>query len=272
VTLNQAGTACTFALQSTNGSVPAAGGAGSVGVIAPGVCGWTAVSNAPAWLAIISSGSAGSADVNFVAQPNPAATPRAGTLTVAGQTYTVNQAAAACSYTTTPTLVNVAESGATGASFPFTTTAAGCSPSAISYANWITVTNLSFGGIAGTVTFDVGVNPGNTTREGSIQVGDLTFTVRQTGATCGYSLNAYGALFDMNGGDGSVLGSPSALGCSPTNGTTQSFITLKALSSPVTNIFTQDYSVATFNVLNRVVRTGQINFGGQLFTVKQKSY
>ncbi len=272
VTLNQAGTACTFALQSTNGSVPAAGGAGSVGVIAPGVCTWTAVSNAPSWLAIISSGTGGSADVNFVAQPNLAAAPRVGTLTVAGLTYTVNQAAAACSYTTTPTLVNIAETGATAASFPFSTTAFGCAPSAVSYANWITVSNMSFAVNAGTVTFDVAANPGSTTREGSIQVGDLTFTIRQTGATCGYSLNAYGALFDKNGGAGSVLGSPSALGCFPTNGVTQSFISLEQLLGPTANVFTQEYSVPAFNVLTRVVRTGQINFGGQLFTVKQKSY
>ena len=225
ISLNQAGTACTYALQSANGNVPAAGGAGSVGVIAPGACTWSALSNAPSWLTIVSSGSGGTADVNFVAQPNPTAVPRVGTLTIAGTlTYTVNQAAAACSYTTTPNLVNVAETGTTGASFPFTTTAVGCTPSVQSYANWITVTNATFAGNAGTVTFDVGVNPGNTTREGSIQVGDLTFTVRQTGATCGFSLNAYGALFGRNGGDGSVLGSPSALGCSPTNGATQTFI------------------------------------------------
>ena len=88
-------------------------------MIAPGACNWTAVSNAPSWLAIVSSGSAGSGGVNFVAQPNLAAAPRTGTLTVADLTYTVNQAAAPCSYTTAPTLVNVAETGTTGASFTF---------------------------------------------------------------------------------------------------------------------------------------------------------
>ena len=144
----------------------------------------------------------------------------------------------------------------------------------MSYANWISITNVVFGGGTGIVTFDVATNPGDTTREGSIQVGDLTFTVRQPGAACGYSLNAYGALFDKTGGIGSVLGSPSALGCTPpTTGTTQpSFITLLSLTGPVTNLFTLDYVVTPFNTLNRVVRTGQIVFGGQLFTVKQKSY
>ena len=91
-------------------------------------------------------------------------------------------------------------------------------------------------GGTGIVTFDVATNPGDTTREGSIQVGDLTFTVRQTGATCGYSLNAYGALFDKTGGNGSVLGSPSALGCTLTTGTTQpNFITLLSVTEPVPN-------------------------------------
>ena len=41
---------------------------------------------------------------------------------------------------------------------------------------------------------------------------------------------------------------------------------------PVSNIFTQDYTVAPFTSLTPTVRKGQITFGGLLFTVKQSSY
>ena len=43
--------------------------------------------------------------------PNPSPTPRSGTLTIAGRTLTVNQGAAACSFTVTPTEIDVAKSG-----------------------------------------------------------------------------------------------------------------------------------------------------------------
>jgi len=239
---------------------------------APSVCPWSSTDDAD-WLTITSSGNAGSTDVSFVAQPNPNPMARLATLTIAGLTYALTQAPAECTYTLPAGSLNVAEDGVTGGAFNFSSAFGGCVPAVVSYAGWLTVTNTSFGGTTGTVTFDVVENPSNTTRVGTIQVGNATFTVRQTGAACGYSLNAYGALFGPSGGDASVLGSPTALGCEPTNGTTQpGFITLGSLIGPTTNIFTQPYTVGSFSSLTRVVRKGEIIFGGQIFVVKQKSY
>jgi hypothetical protein len=72
----------------------AAGGAGSVSVTTGGSCAWTAKSNAP-WI-VINSGASGSGSktVTYTVAPNTVATPRTGTLTVAGQTHTVMQAGA----------------------------------------------------------------------------------------------------------------------------------------------------------------------------------
>ena len=98
-------TACTYSLQSIDGVVPCRGrrSARSVSIAPSSACSWPAVSNAPSWLAIVSSGSAGSGERQLRgASRTPAAAPRTGTLTVAGLTYTVNQAAAPCSYTTAP--------------------------------------------------------------------------------------------------------------------------------------------------------------------------
>lgn len=98
-------------------------------------------------------------------------------------------------------------------------------------------------------------------------------SITQTGGACGYSLNAYGALFGTTGGTGSVLGLPTALGCVPATGTAEpNVLTLSPLVGPVSNIFTQGYAVAPFNVLTPVVRKAYIIFGGQIFTVKQTSW
>jgi hypothetical protein len=59
----------------------------------------------------------------------------------------------------------------------------------------------------------------------------------------------------------------------PVVGTTQpTIVTLGALSGPALNIFTQLYTVARFDSLNPAVRIATITFGGQFFTVKQRSW
>jgi RHS repeat-associated protein len=84
--------ACTFGIAPTAHTFQAGGGSGGVAVTASQTsCNWTAVSNA-AWLNITAGASGvGSGLVNFTVAANPAATPRTSTLTVAGQTFTVNQ-------------------------------------------------------------------------------------------------------------------------------------------------------------------------------------
>jgi hypothetical protein len=273
VALQQSGTTCSPDLQSLSGNVPASGGSGTVGVIAPSVCAWTAISNTLSWLTVSSPGGTGSTGVQFVALANTSATPREGTLTVANKTYTVTQAGAPCSYALTTSNLTVASSGLSS-SVAFSTTATGCSPTAVSYASWIKNVGTTFNGSTGSVDFTVDPTPYTSTRVGTIQLGEQTFTITQSGGACGYSLNAYGALFNSLGGTGSVLGSPTALGCVPQTGTAEpTIITLQPLGGPVSNIFTQDYSVAPYpNVLTPTIRKAYIIFGGQIFTVKQTSW
>jgi len=110
-------------------------------------------------------------------------------------------------------------------------------------------------------------------RQGIIQLGDQSFTITENAAACAYSLNAYGRVFDHLGGSDQVLGSPNALGCTPITGTDQpSFITLGTLTGPVSNIFTQPFSVAPFTSQVPALRFGNITFGGQIFAIKQTSW
>jgi len=116
-TVNQAGaTACSYAIAPTSASVPAAGGTASVTVTAASGCTWTAVSTA-SWITITSGASgSGNGTVNYTVGANSSAGSRAGTVTIAGQTFTVTQAAAATLNVSPTTLNFTAQRG--GASPP----------------------------------------------------------------------------------------------------------------------------------------------------------
>lgn len=87
-------TSCGFSILPTNASAPANGGTGSVSVATTTGCNWTATSNNN-WLQITSgSPGSGTGQVSYSVQSNTSSSPRTGTLTIAGQTFTVNQAAA----------------------------------------------------------------------------------------------------------------------------------------------------------------------------------
>jgi hypothetical protein len=85
-------TSCTFALGSANASVDATANTGSVSVTASASsCAWTAVQVSP-WIKIASGANGtGNGTVTYSVDPNLGAA-RVGTITIAGQTFTVNQA------------------------------------------------------------------------------------------------------------------------------------------------------------------------------------
>jgi hypothetical protein len=86
------GGTCTFSISPTGASVAAAGGSGTVTVTATAGCSWTAASNAS--FVTVTSGASGTGNgtVGYSVAANTATTSRTGTLTVAGQTFTVTQA------------------------------------------------------------------------------------------------------------------------------------------------------------------------------------
>jgi hypothetical protein len=83
---------CSYAISPSSRSVDLAGGTGSVTVTAGSGCAWTATSNSG--FVTITSGASGSGNgtVNYTVAAASAS--RTGTLTIAGQTFTVSQAAA----------------------------------------------------------------------------------------------------------------------------------------------------------------------------------
>ncbi|MDZ7639803.1 MAG: BACON domain-containing carbohydrate-binding protein [Bryobacterales bacterium] len=89
----QAAATATFTLNPASTTAPAAGKTGAVGVTAStGNPAWTAVSNA-AWITVTNGPNyTGSASVNYSVAANASDDPRTGTVTIAGQTFTVVQA------------------------------------------------------------------------------------------------------------------------------------------------------------------------------------
>ena len=86
-------TACVVTIDPTTTFVPAEETTGSVSVTVGAGCAWTATSNA-GWLSITSGSSgSGSGTVVYQVAANTSAEPRTGTLTIAGQTFTVTQVA-----------------------------------------------------------------------------------------------------------------------------------------------------------------------------------
>jgi uncharacterized protein (TIGR03437 family) len=176
---------CSYALNATSAAPAASGGAGSVTVTAGTGCSWTAASNA-SWITITAGASgSGNGSVSYNVAANTATTSRTGTLTVAGQTFTITQAAAstppACSYVLGATSAAPAASG--GSASVTVTAGTGCSWTAASNASWITITAGASGSGNGSVSYNVAANTATTSRTGTLTVAGQTFTITQAAAS-----------------------------------------------------------------------------------------
>jgi hypothetical protein len=91
---------CTYAITPASQNFGSEGGNAAVSVAAPNGCGWTVVNN-NSWINFNSAGSIGNGTVTFSVSANSGQA-RAGTISIAGQTLTVNQAAATVVSARTP--------------------------------------------------------------------------------------------------------------------------------------------------------------------------
>ena len=168
---------CGFGISPSSRAFGAAGGGDSVSVTAAGGCAWSAVSN-DTFITVTSGASAsGNGTVGYTVDANvgPA---RGGTVTIAGQTFTVTQDSG-CAYSIAPTSAHAGAAGGTGS--VTVTTAAGCVWTADSNDVFLHVTSGDTGSGPGTVGYSVDTNS-NAGRSGTLTIAGLTFTVTQDGA------------------------------------------------------------------------------------------
>ena len=169
---------CSFSVSPLSGSFIANGGQGSIGVTAPNGCGWTATSNV-GWIGITSAQSnSGNGVLNYVVSQNVASTPRSGSISIAGQIFTVTQEGAAdCQFWISPKSKSFGNGGGSGT--VTVATSDRCGWSASSGASWITITSAATSRGNGTVSYTVAANNTNSARVGTMLVGGQTFTVKQ---------------------------------------------------------------------------------------------
>ncbi|TAL00326.1 MAG: PKD domain-containing protein [Verrucomicrobia bacterium] len=245
--ITQAGAPCTYSLSPVSTSMTASGGSGNVSVTAIAGCAWSATAN-DAWITITSGGSgSGNGTVSYSVAANGSSSSRSGTLTIGGQTFTVNQSGvAACSYSVSPTSSSFAYSGGSGSSI--VTTGSGCTWTATSAYSWITITSGGSGTGGGTVAYTVAANGTAATRAGTVVVHgggtDYTITVNQDAApTCTYSVtpnNVYASSAASTSGASSLT---AGSGCSWTLSSSAAWLTITSPTSGSGNT-TIAYSLA----------------------------
>jgi uncharacterized repeat protein (TIGR01451 family) len=266
-TVNQSNVPCSYSILPMSNSLPASGGGGSVAVTAPAGCQWKAITN-DKWI-VVTPGTAagvGNGSWSYTVDPNPDTTARAGTVSVGGQTFTVMQAAAPCSFAIEPTGRLFSEAGSES-TFTLTTTS-GCEWSPSTTDDWVFITSEESGTGPGVVSYGVRDNTTGSPRQGSITVGGVSFIIVQDGGTladCIYVLNPSSANFNSAGGSGSIqiVTEERCAWEATTN------VTWINLTSQVVGIGT---NTVTYTVESNSGpgRAGIIMIGGQLFKVKQK--
>jgi len=168
---------CSYSIAPTSQNVDASTSTPTVAVTTTAACSWTAVSGVP-WITVTSGASGtGNGSVGLSVAANTGAA-RMGTVAIAGETFTVNQAAfvAPCSYSIAPTSQSVPVLGGTG-TVTVTTTSA-CAWTASSNAPWLSITSGATGTGNGTVGFGAAANTG-IARTGTLTIAGQTFTVTQ---------------------------------------------------------------------------------------------
>jgi uncharacterized repeat protein (TIGR01451 family)/CSLREA domain-containing protein len=157
-----------------------AGGTGQVGLTLPSGCGWTAASNAGFVTISGNSSGTGNGIVAYVVAENTSAGSRTGTMTIAGQTFTVTQSGTGCAYSISPP--NASISGSGGAGSVSVTAGAGCSWRASTRDSWISFASSASSTGSGSLSYSVEANPGGA-RSGTLIVETQTFTIMQAAGT-----------------------------------------------------------------------------------------
>jgi hypothetical protein len=196
VTQSAAPAGCTFTLSPTSQAVAAGGDDERVTVDAStNSCAWTAVSNA-SWITITAGNSrTGDGDVRYTVAANTDGA-RTGTMTIAGATFTVTQAAAPpCTFTVNPMSQSFTDSAGTG-TVSVNASAASCAWTATTTASWITVTAGSGTG-NGTARYSVAANT-DAARSATLTVAGVGVAISQAAAPPA-SIEVSGAVSGLSG-------------------------------------------------------------------------
>ncbi|MBS1811208.1 MAG: NF038122 family metalloprotease [Acidobacteria bacterium] len=193
--------ACTYSLSATTASAAITGGPGSVGVTSSSsTCAWSATSTA-SWISVTTGANGtGNGTVSYSVQPNSGSS-RSGTITIAGQTFTVNQSG--CSFTLSYSTNSFPSNSSTG-SVIVTASGGTCSWAAVSNNSWITITGGAAGTGNGMVSYTLEANTSAASRTGSLTIAGRVFTITQAAPACTYTVGSFNTNFPARGGSVSI--------------------------------------------------------------------
>jgi hypothetical protein len=256
------GPACSFVVSPLRLDAAAGGERVSIEVAGANGCTWNARSGAP-WIAI-ASGATGTATGSVrVSVGSNAGSARTGTLTVAGHTVTIAQAAAAsCSYRLPQTNRSV---GREPEEFTVAVDAtSGCGWTAASSDSWITVGDGGTGSGSGSFRLSAARNTGGP-RTGTVRVATETFTVQQAAGACTYAIKP--TYYNAGRGPDTILIDVTAdNGCAWTTRTSADWVTVDAGRSGSGNGTVR--LVIPANTAG--ARTAIVTIAGHEFTLRQE--
>jgi hypothetical protein len=255
---------CTYSIDPTSGSVGSGGGELTIQVSTQPGCGWSASSNV-GWVGIIEGATGSSSGAVRLAVTANTGTARTGTVTMAGQTFTLSQDAASpsCTYSIDPASGSVGAEG--GEVTVQVSTQPGCGWSASSNVGWVSIIEGVTGSGSGAARLAVTANTG-TARTGTVTIAGQTFTLSQAAAelSCSYSINPTGRSTGRNGGENTVNVRAPA-GCAWTATSNAAWITILqgAGTGDGTVVYRADQNPGDS-------RTGTITIAGQVFILTQQ--
>jgi hypothetical protein len=194
-------------------SFAADGGSGSLTVNAPEGCPWSVTADRN-WVSIDpeSANGTGEGSVAFTVGVNSGAG-RSAVLTVAGQEFSVDQQAAPCVYTLTPSDADFQAAGGPG-SFTVNASYVACPlpTTALASDTWVTISSVGNQAWPVSVSYAVDPNTGPG-RSATIAIAEKTFAIEQAAADCSYTLSPTSANPDAAGGTGTISVIPAYTGC-----------------------------------------------------------
>ncbi len=219
---------CQYSLSAASVGESAGAGTYSAAVTVQSGCAWAA-NTSTSWITLASGSSgSGSGKFGYTLAANTGSQ-RAGSITVAGLSLVVTQAAATAVFSLKSTSANVPASGGTAA-VSVSATPSNATWAATSNVSWISITQGASGTGAGTVTYSVASNT-SAARTGVLTIAGLYFTVNQTGATaaqaCTYKI-ALGPITGSANGYSGTVAVTAASGCQWTGASNEPWLSISS--------------------------------------------
>lgn len=178
------------------------GGSGTVTVIVDSQTGWIARSNVD-WISLTTTSGTGETEIEYTVAPWQGVSTRSGTISIGGQTFTVNQTGRRMKLNADGLEADYLSHAITVAIDALATTDWGIAVDA----SWLSIVNGGTGKGASSVALAINENPSYSARTATALIGTETFTIRQLGrptAALSFAISPETTTASVDGANGVV--------------------------------------------------------------------